>query len=151
MEVNAADYRTEYDFGDTHATVANVKTSEVTVVNERQENLKILKRSVNSAGEVDENEPLNAQFKLEKLRADGKTADQSFAAAEGWTYQDNTDGMTVNAVVAGKYRLTELKAPDGYQQLAQPIEFEISGALTTEIKLSEFAKLSYDADTHTLN
>ncbi|MDR6939369.1 SpaA isopeptide-forming pilin-related protein [Arcanobacterium hippocoleae] len=148
--VDPKDYRTEYDYGSNYATVTNIKTDEVTVVNKRQPYLRILKRDANTSN----TEPLNARFKLEKLTADGKVDtkfyDQGWAAF--WTADPNrhNDGILLDRdITEGKYRLTEEKAPAGYEKLADPIEFELPKTLSSEIKIGESAKLKYNADTHT--
>ena len=47
--------------------------------------------------------------------------------AEVYTFTTNTDGVIdFKNLTNGSYRITETKAPDGYELLSEPIEFTIS-------------------------
>ncbi|WP_353065107.1 MSCRAMM family protein [Arcanobacterium hippocoleae] len=143
--INPEEFQAQYAYSNTSATITNIKTSEVTIANKHANYLKILKRDAET-GVV---QPLNARFEIQKLTADGSSADPNYRYA-GWTYQNNNDGLAINHdTPAGKYRLTELIAPAGYEKIAAPIIFEIPAKYTSEIVINKFAKLSYDTATHT--
>ena len=68
-----------------------------------------------------------AEFKLEKLVDDGNgnlSVDDSFTTQNQTTEEDGKIKFTDLEV--GKYRLTELKAPDNYNCLSSSVEFEIT-------------------------
>ena len=71
-----------------------------------------------------------AEFKLEKLTADGKDVDTNFTAVTQTTSSETALlGTTMfTNLEYGKYRLTETKAPEGYHILKEPVEIEISAA-----------------------
>ena len=71
-----------------------------------------------------------AEFKLEKLTADGKDVDTNFTAVTQTTSAETAllGETTFTNLEYGKYRLTETKAPDGYHILKEPVEIEISAA-----------------------
>ncbi|WP_353066040.1 MSCRAMM family protein [Arcanobacterium hippocoleae] len=152
--MDTRDFRTKYELGANYAIVTNSKTDEVTVVNKRLPYLKIIKRDADTSV----TKPLNARFKLEKLAADGHSLDTKFYG-QGWamfwtahpTYKN--DGFLSNRdITDGKYRLTEVEAPDGYRKLTDPIEFEINGKtgeLKNKTSLGDSASLSYNENIHT--
>ena len=71
-----------------------------------------------------------AEFKLEKLTADGKDVDTNFTAVTQTTSAETAilGETTFTNLEYGKYRITETKAPDGYHILKEPVEIEISAA-----------------------
>ena len=72
-----------------------------------------------------------AEFKLEKLTADGKNAiDSAFEAQTVTTGDGKENGELGSAkfqnLEDGTYQITETKAPDGYNLLKSPIKVEIN-------------------------
>lgn len=71
-----------------------------------------------------------AEFKLEKLiEEDGKyVVDQNFEIRTGITSSENGNlgELKFENLTYGKYRLTETKAPKGYQLLRKPVEVDVT-------------------------
>ena len=72
-----------------------------------------------------------ATFKLEKLTDEG-TIDNSFEALELTTGDDGK--VKFEALEIGKYKVTEIKAPEGYELLKESIEVQVTGS-NRDIKL----------------
>ncbi|MBO5476662.1 MAG: hypothetical protein J6A15_02780 [Clostridia bacterium] len=64
-----------------------------------------------------------AIFKLEKLDVDGNV-DSTFASQEKTT--DENGVIEFTQLLVGKYRLTETKAPEGYELSTEPLDVEIT-------------------------
>lgn len=68
-----------------------------------------------------------AEFKLEKLKDDGAgkfVVDENFSAIDKNT--DDNGKIKFTNLEVGKYRVTEIKAPDNYNCLSAPVDFEIT-------------------------
>ena len=102
--------------GDHKFTITNSKYGkiDITKVDSKDQNIKLG----------------GAEFKLEKLTADGKEVDTSFTAVIQTTSAETAllGETTFTNLEYGKYRITETKAPDGYHILKEPVEIEISAA-----------------------
>lgn len=93
-----------------------------------------------------ENAPLDgAEFKLEKFEA-SETGSDTYNGVKGNWVEVKTIGLEAGHTFEfkglddGSYRLTETKAPDGYNKLADPIYFEIDATHTvteTEVTVDE--------------
>ncbi|MBO5476401.1 MAG: MucBP domain-containing protein, partial [Clostridia bacterium] len=82
------------------------------------------KVTVTKVDKADETKLLSdAIFKLEKLDDDGNV-DTTFAAIEKTT--DSTGVIEFTDLLVGKYRVTETKAPKGYELSNEPIDIEIT-------------------------
>ena len=66
-----------------------------------------------------------ATFKLEKLTDEG-TIDNSFKALELMTGDDGK--VKFEALGIGKYKVTEIKAPEGYELLKESLEVQVTGS-----------------------
>lgn len=66
-----------------------------------------------------------ATYKIEKLDENGNI-DESFTVVEKITGDDGK--IQFNDLLVGKYRVTEIKAPDGYELNNTPIEVEITSS-----------------------
>ena len=89
-----------------------------------------------------------ATFKIEKLDAEGNV-DNSFEAKELTTGEDGK--VKFEGLEVGKYRVTETKAPSGYELLEKSIEVEITGEnrdikLTAENELKLILPLTGDTN-----
>ncbi|MBO5476856.1 MAG: MucBP domain-containing protein, partial [Clostridia bacterium] len=79
---------------------------------------------VTKVDKADETKLLSdATFKLEKLD-DGGNIDTTFTAVEKTT--DSTGIIEFTDLLVGKYRVTETKAPEGYELNTEPIDIEIT-------------------------
>lgn len=85
----------------------------------------------------------NAEFILNKLKEDG-SIDENFTAIEVTTNQNGQ--AFFNNLPYGKYIITEIEAPEGYELLKEPIKFEINkdsnnSIITIEVKNNKSIKL----------
>lgn len=85
----------------------------------------------------------NAEFILNKLKEDG-SIDENFTAIEVTTNQNGQ--AFFNNLPYGKYIITEIKAPEGYELLKEPIKFEVNkdnnnSVITIEVKNNKSIKL----------
>ncbi|XCB29261.1 Cna B-type domain-containing protein [Arcanobacterium hippocoleae] len=123
--VDSNEFQTQYAYAGTFAAITNIKTSEVTVVNERLYNLKVLKRDSDTQNQG----KLKAKFELKRVEngAAGKPAKEvAVQNGSGYTLQDSgADGLTISDLAVGTYKLYELEAPEGYQKLDGPITIQI--------------------------
>ncbi|MGN1013489.1 MAG: SpaA isopeptide-forming pilin-related protein [Clostridia bacterium] len=65
----------------------------------------------------------DATFKIEKIDSEGNV-DETFTTQEKTTGSEGTIEFT--ELLVGKYRITETKAPIGYELAKEPLEFEIT-------------------------
>ena len=80
--------------------------------------------TVTKVDKKDESKVLEgATFKLEKLDDDGNV-DTKFTTIESTTGTDGKAKFT--ELLVGKYRITEVKAPEGYELTTEPIDVEIN-------------------------
>lgn len=85
----------------------------------------------------------NAEFILNKLKEDG-SIDENFTAIEVTTNQNGQ--AFFNNLPYGKYIITEIEAPEGYELLKEPIKFEVNkdsnnSIITIEVKNNKSIKL----------
>ena len=104
--------------------------------------LKMIKEDKNTGKKVT---LTNATFKLEKLNDETNkwekvTCKVGRETFDSWTTDNEGIAYTETKLNSGKYKLSELKIPDGFLQLEKEIEFEISKSNKT----LEFDK-EYDA------
>ena len=64
-----------------------------------------------------------AKFKLEKLKEDG-SIDETFVTIEKIVGESGI--LNFNELLVGKYRITQIEAPEGYKLNEKPYEFEIT-------------------------
>ena len=92
-------------------------------------NIQILKIKAGTAGD-NPKKLAGAEFKLEKLTADGTDIDSDFEARTVATGGINGNGELGSAkfenLEDGTYQITETKAPEGYNLLKSPIKVEIN-------------------------
>ena len=84
-----------------------------------------------------------AKFRLNKLEENGDI-DENFTAIEVTTNQNGQ--AFFNNLPYGKYIITEIEAPEGYELLKEPIKFEINkdsnnSIITIEVKNNKSIKL----------
>ena len=84
----------------------------------------------------------NAEFILNKLKEDG-SIDENFTAIEVTTNQNGQ--AFFNNLPYGKYIITEIEAPEGYELLKEPIKFEVNkdsnnSIITIEVKNNKSIK-----------
>ncbi|MDY5910840.1 MAG: SpaA isopeptide-forming pilin-related protein [Inconstantimicrobium porci] len=135
-ELDADGYELDSIVGGVNTDIKNKKT--IGVIDKDNKNIEIIYTNKAILGsititKVDEDKSTTklagAQFKLEKLDAKGNI-DTSFTARTGVT-SNNKDIQGVVKFLdlpLGTYKLTEIKAPDGYELLNKPIEITVDKA-----------------------
>ena len=120
-----------YDYGDTGISIdATKNTGSATITNTYQPSktsIQILKIKAGTSGDTLV-KLAGAEFKLEKLTADGKDIDPAFTARSVITGDENGElGFAkFENLEDGIYQITETKAPEGYNLLKSPIKVVIN-------------------------
>ena len=131
----AGTFKVSYDYAnpnsDSGISIGEDNNGSATITNTYQPSMTSIQILKIKAGTSEKNpEKLNgAEFKLEKLTADG-TIDSAFTAQTVITGGINGKGELGLAkfenLEDGTYRITETKAPEGYNLLKSPIKVEIN-------------------------
>ncbi|MBU5482285.1 SpaA isopeptide-forming pilin-related protein [Blautia sp. MSJ-19] len=124
IEFSEGNFTVSYDYGDTGISIGDDGAGSATITNIYQPpktNLQILKIKAGTSGE-NLVKLAGATFRLEKLNADG-TVDTAFTAQDVTTDDENGElGFAKFTDLSdGTYRITEIKAPEGYNLLKAPI------------------------------
>lgn len=116
-------FKVSYDY-------ANTGSATITNTYQPLTDIQILKIKAGTSGE-NQVKLGGAEFKLEKLTADGKNAIDSAFEAQTVTTGDGKENGELGLakfqnLEDGTYQITETKAPDGYNLLKSPIKVEIN-------------------------
>lgn len=124
-------YGVTYEYTNPEPDAANTNNAKQTVtITNRQQDPKFTLDITKADAEKTNNYLEGVEFKLEKLGENGTDVDTNFKAQIGVTNADgkpmlkDANGNTESAFTgleAGKYRLTETKAAEGYNLLSAPI------------------------------
>lgn len=131
---DAGMFKVSYDYANTNSdsgiSIGEDNNGSATIINTYQPSktsIQILKIKAGTAGDNPE-KLAGAKFKLEKLTADGTDIDTAFAAQTVITGDENGElGFAkFKDLEDGTYRITETKAPEGYNLLKSPITVVIN-------------------------
>ena len=140
IEFTEGRFAVTYNYGDTGISIDDTKntiddtknTGSATITNTYQPSktsIQILKIKAGTSGK-NLVKLAGAEFKLEKLTADGNDIDSAFVAQTVTTGGINGNGELGFAkfenLEDGTYQITETKAPEGYNLLKSPITVEIN-------------------------
>ena len=133
IEFTEGRFAVTYNYGDTGISIDDTKnTGSAIITNTYQPpktNIQILKIKAGTAGD-NLVKLAGAEFKLEKLTADGNDIDSAFVAQTVTTGGINGNGELGFAkfenLEDGTYQITETKAPDEYNLLKSPIRVVIN-------------------------
>lgn len=127
-------FKVSYDYATTNSdseiSIRDDNTGSAIITNTYQPptNIQILKIKAGTAGDNPE-KLAGAKFKLEKLTVDG-TSDPAFTAQTVTTGDGKENGelgiASFTELEDGTYRITETKAPEGYNLLKSPIKVVIN-------------------------
>lgn len=121
-------FKVSYDYANTNSDSGGF--ARITNTYQPLTDIQILKIKAGTS-EKNPEKLAGAEFKLEKLTADGKNAiDSAFEAQTVTTGDGKENGELGSAkfkdLEDGTYQITETKAPDGYNLLKSPIKVEIN-------------------------
>ena len=131
IEFTEGRFAVTYDYGNTGISIDDTKnTGSATITNTCQPSktdIQILKIKAGTSGDTLVKLP-GAEFKLEKLTADGTDIDTAFTAQTVTTGDENEElGVAkFENLEDGTYQITETKAPERYNLLKSPIKVVIN-------------------------
>ena len=131
IEFTEGRFAVTYDYGNTGISIDDTKnTGSATITNTCQPSktdIQILKIKAGTSGDTLVKLP-GAEFKLEKLTADGTDIDTAFTAQTVTTGDENEElGFAkFENLEDGTYQITETKAPERYNLLKSPIKVVIN-------------------------